>query len=59
MLTSPREEEDLVDSYTLGVNASVVKPVECAEFIQAARLVGGFWAVISDPPPSHHAGRPA
>ena len=59
MLTSWREEEDLVRSYDLGVNAYVVKPVEFAEFIQAVRMIGGFWAVINEPPPNHHAVRPA
>jgi CheY-like chemotaxis protein len=57
MLTSSREEEDLVRSYDLGVNAYVVKPVEFGEFIQAVRMIGGFWAVVNEPPPSHVASR--
>ena len=51
MLTSSREERDLVQSYQLGVNAYVVKPVGFQEFIQAVQEVGGFWAVLNEPPP--------
>jgi hypothetical protein len=39
------------------VNAYVVKPVEFGEFIQAVRMIGGFWAVVNEPPPSHVASR--
>ena len=51
MLTSSREEQDLVRSYDLGVNAYVVKPVAFAAFMDAVRQLGGFWAVINEPPP--------
>ncbi len=51
MLTSSREEQDLVRSYELGVNAYVVKPVDFHEFIDAVRVLGGFWAVVNVPPP--------
>ena len=51
MLTSSREERDLLRSYRLGVNAYVVKPVGFQEFIQAVQEVGGFWAVLNEPPP--------
>ena len=51
MLTSSREEQDLVRSYELGVNAYVVKPVDFHEFIDAVKLLGGFWAVVNEPPP--------
>jgi CheY-like chemotaxis protein len=51
MLTSSREEQDLVRSYELGVNAYVVKPVEFGEFMTAIRELGLFWAVINQPPP--------
>lgn len=51
MLTSSREEQDLLSSYNLGVNAYVVKPVEFAEFVQALNRLGLFWAVINEPPP--------
>lgn len=51
MLTSSREERDVVDSYRLGINAYVVKPVVFQEFIKAVRELGSFWAVINEPPP--------
>lgn len=51
MLTSSREEPDLVRSYDLGVNAYVVKPVEFSEFMDALKELGLFWAVINQPPP--------
>jgi len=51
MLTSSREEQDLVRSYNLGVNAYVVKPVAFTEFVSALRDLGLFWAVINQPPP--------
>jgi CheY-like chemotaxis protein len=51
MLTSSREEIDLVRSYDLGVNAYVVKPVDFREFVTALKELGLFWAVINEPPP--------
>jgi CheY-like chemotaxis protein len=51
ILTSSREEQDVVRSYELGVNAYVVKPVEFKEFIDAVRTLGLFWAVLNEPPP--------
>ncbi|HEX8197164.1 MAG TPA: response regulator [Pyrinomonadaceae bacterium] len=51
MLTSSREEQDLVRSYQLGVNAYVVKPVEFGEFMNALKELGLFWAVINQLPP--------
>ncbi len=51
VMTSSREEQDLVNSYQLGVNAYVVKPVKFQEFVEAVKHVGGFWAVINEPPP--------
>ena len=52
MLTSSREEGDLVQSYQLGVNAYVVKPVEFGDFMGAVRQLGGFWALVNEAPPS-------
>ena len=52
MLTSSREEFDLVRSYDLGVNAYVVKPVEFRDFLEAIRDLGAFWAVLNEPPPA-------
>ena len=51
MLTSSREEQDLVRSYELGVNAYVVKPVDFQEFVRAISDLGIFWAVLNEPPP--------
>ena len=51
MLTSSREEQDLIKSYNLGVNAYVVKPVDFVEFVDAVRKLGVFWALINEPPP--------
>ena len=51
MLTSSREEKDLVTSYSLGVNAYVVKPVDFQQFVGAVKELGMFWAVINEPPP--------
>ncbi|MCL1472719.1 response regulator [Argonema antarcticum] len=51
MLTSSREEQDLIVSYDLGVNAYVVKPVDFHEFVSVIKEVGLFWAVVNQPPP--------
>ena len=51
VLTSSQEEKDMVRSYTLGVNAYVVKPVDFHEFINAVKELGVFWALINQPPP--------
>jgi CheY-like chemotaxis protein len=51
MITSSREEQDLVCSYQLGVNAYVVKPVDFQQFVRSIKEVGFFWAVINEPPP--------
>jgi CheY-like chemotaxis protein len=51
MLTSSREEKDLLRSYDLGVNAYVVKPVEFDDFMAAISDLGVFWAVLNEPPP--------
>jgi CheY-like chemotaxis protein len=51
VLTSSREERDMVSSYKLGVNAYVVKPVDFHEFVNAIKELGAFWAVINEPPP--------
>jgi len=56
ILTSSREEKDLVESYKLGVNAYVVKPVNFQQFVDAVKQLGAFWAVVNEPPPGS-AGR--
>src|SRR3712207_4287503 len=50
VLTSSREEQDLVRSYNLGTNAYVVKPVDFTQFMEAVRELGLFWAVLNEPP---------
>lgn len=52
MLTSSREEQDLIRSYQLGVNAYVVKPVDFQSFIEAVKQLGVFWAMHNQPPVS-------
>jgi CheY-like chemotaxis protein len=52
VLTSSREEHDLLQSYGLGVNAYVVKPVTFSDFLEAVKTLGQFWAVINEPPPA-------
>jgi CheY-like chemotaxis protein len=51
VMTSSREQHDLLDSYELGANAYVVKPVNFHEFVNAVKQVGGFWAMLNEPPP--------
>jgi len=51
MLTSSREEADVVKSYSLGVNAYVVKPVDFQAFLDVVRQLGAFWTVHNEPPP--------
>jgi CheY-like chemotaxis protein len=51
MLTSSREEPDLVRSYKFGVNAYVVKPVGFQSFMDAVKQIGVFWALFNEPPP--------
>jgi CheY-like chemotaxis protein len=51
VLTSSSEEKDMMRSYSLGVNAYVVKPVDFHEFVNAVKELGVFWAVINEPPP--------
>jgi CheY-like chemotaxis protein len=51
MITSSREEQDLVRSYQLGVNAYVVKPVDFTKFVESIKQIGFFWAIINEPPP--------
>jgi CheY-like chemotaxis protein len=56
MMTSSRQEQDLVASYQLGVNAYVVKPLKFQDFVEAVRQVGVFWAVLNEVPETARAG---
>jgi len=51
MVTSSNEERDLVDSYNLGANSYIVKPVDIVQFINAIKVLGQYWVVINKPPP--------
>lgn len=51
ILTSSREERDLVESYRLGANAYVVKPVAFDQFLKSVQSLGLFWGVVNEPPP--------
>jgi CheY-like chemotaxis protein len=51
VLTSSREESDLVESYKLGANAYIQKPLEFDSFRLAIKRVGLFWMVVNEPPP--------
>jgi len=51
ILTSSKEEQDLVSGYTLGANSYVRKPVDFAEFIEAAKVLGIYWLMINQMPP--------
>lgn len=50
MLTSSREEQDLVKSYQLGANAYVVKPIDFQQVVDAIKQLGLFWAVLNESP---------
>ena len=50
ILTSSREERDLVEGYRLGVNAYVVKPIHLDEFVEAVSRLGVFWALVNELP---------
>ncbi len=52
MMTASREEEDLIKSYNLGVNAYVVKPVDFQQFVDSVRKLSCFWALVNEPPPN-------
>lgn len=51
VLTSSKEEQDMVQSYTLGANSYVRKPVNFSEFLEAARVLGIYWLMINQAPP--------
>jgi two-component system response regulator len=51
VLTSSKQEEDLLRSYELGANSYVRKPVEFEAFVEAVRNLGLYWLVVNEPPP--------
>jgi two-component system response regulator len=50
VLTSSKEERDIIESYKLGVNAYIVKPVEFDKFVKAVSDIGFFWLILNQPP---------
>lgn len=52
VLTSSKEEKDVISSYDLGANSFVRKPVDFGQFVDAARQLGLYWLVMNEPPPS-------
>ncbi len=50
VLTSSREERDIVDSYRLGVNSYIVKPVDFGQFVESVRQLGLYWLLLNEPP---------
>jgi CheY-like chemotaxis protein len=53
ILTSSKEDQDIVEGYKFGANSYVVKPVDFHRFIDAIKLIGAYWAIVSEPPPIH------
>jgi DNA-binding response OmpR family regulator len=51
ILTSSREEKDIIEGYRIGTNGYVVKPLDFHQFVDAVKLTGAFWAIINEPPP--------
>ncbi len=51
ILTSSKEEEDVIRGYSLGANAYVRKPVDFVEFVSAAKTLGLFWLLLNEPAP--------
>ena len=52
ILTSSKEEQDLVEGYSLGANSYVRKPIDFGQFIDAVKQLQLYWLVLNDPPPS-------
>ncbi len=50
MMTASREEKDRIESYELGVNSYIVKPLDFEQFVEAMRLVGMYWLLLNQPP---------
>jgi len=54
ILTSSKEQQDLMQGYALGANSYVRKPVDFTEFMEAVRLLGIYWLMTNQPPPERH-----
>ena len=51
IMTSSKEEQDLIQSYSLGANSYVHKPIDFTEFVEAVRVLGIYWLMMNQPPP--------
>lgn len=51
VMTSSREESDLIASYNLGANSYIVKPVDFDQFTEVVRQIGCYWLLLNEPPP--------
>jgi DNA-binding response OmpR family regulator len=51
ILTSSREDKDVINGYSLGTNGYVVKPIDFHQFVDTIKQLGAFWAVVNQPPP--------
>ena len=58
MLTASREECDIVETYKLGVNSYIVKPVDFVQFSEAVRQIGYYWLMLNESPPGVRARLP-
>jgi two-component system response regulator len=54
ILTSSKEEQDLIKSYKCGANSYVRKPIDFNEFVEAVKNIGLYWLLINEPPPEQH-----
>lgn len=53
ILTSSREDKDIIEGYALGANGYVVKPIDFHQFVDSIKQLGAYWAVVNQPPPEH------